>query len=553
MRKSYRCFLLAVAALVAATIFTHTVSAAGSYTINGISVQSGDFGNSPKDECYAYAQNFYKKVWNGATFSSNRHTTDNYLVNLSKGDLPLTAENLKKYISGAALGSSIRICSSGELEAGDGYQGHSLFLVQKDESGFTTFNGGRSQKASPTGYKEEYMTWEGFASFWGKIYTDAHIKYIKWPNAAPYGTGSDTNPAGGDTTGNETTPDSGGALGTVTDPDAPLKLEPYRAESVAEIEILFGTKEPFLKTTTPPDTMTHRVYQVEITEPGYLNILHYNNIHGYGEHVMKGSCLYASQAYVSSINAYFFKGDPVSTGDYIGRTQASYYLMPGTYYYKIDLHSYVDPEKDCFLAVFLPAKAVAGVDTIEYDEYNTSATVRFHKMPGEIEEIRLAPKENTTLKALKAYDNDSYWSERYTKYADPEAIDKFFKQGWEIKENGTYTLYFRSNEGEGYHYPVMVTVTIDKLEEYVPTTSVTLNKTKATLKTGKKLKLKATVAPKFATNKAVTWSSSNKKVATVSKNGVVTAKKKGKCTITVKTADGKKKSCKITVVKGKIK
>lgn len=42
----------------------------------------------------------------------------------------------------------------------------------------------------------------------------------------------------------------------------------------------------------------------------------------------------------------------------------------------------------------------------------------------------------------------------------------------------------------------------------------------------------------------MTWSSSNKKVATVDKNGVVTAVKKGTVTITAKTSGGKKATCK---------
>ncbi|MBQ9014992.1 MAG: Ig-like domain-containing protein [Firmicutes bacterium] len=68
------------------------------------------------------------------------------------------------------------------------------------------------------------------------------------------------------------------------------------------------------------------------------------------------------------------------------------------------------------------------------------------------------------------------------------------------------------------------------------------------MKKGKKKTLKATVSPSNAANKAVTWKSSNKKVATVTSKGVVKAKKKGKATITVTTKDGKKKAtCKITV------
>lgn len=85
-------------------------------------------------------------------------------------------------------------------------------------------------------------------------------------------------------------------------------------------------------------------------------------------------------------------------------------------------------------------------------------------------------------------------------------------------------------------------------ETVVKVTKVKLNKKKKTLKVGKKYQLKATVSPNDATNKSVTWKSSNKKVAKVSKNGKVTAVGKGKATITVVTKDGKfKAKCKITV------
>jgi len=47
----------------------------------------------------------------------------------------------------------------------------------------------------------------------------------------------------------------------------------------------------------------------------------------------------------------------------------------------------------------------------------------------------------------------------------------------------------------------------------------------------------------------LTWSSGNKKIATVSKTGLVNAKKKGTVTITVKTANNKKAKIKIKVVK----
>ena len=67
-----------------------------------------------------------------------------------------------------------------------------------------------------------------------------------------------------------------------------------------------------------------------------------------------------------------------------------------------------------------------------------------------------------------------------------------------------------------------------------------LNKTKATLKVGKKLALKLTGA------KAEKWTTSNKTIATVSSKGIVTARKAGTVTIRAITSE-KKYACKITV------
>ena len=73
----------------------------------------------------------------------------------------------------------------------------------------------------------------------------------------------------------------------------------------------------------------------------------------------------------------------------------------------------------------------------------------------------------------------------------------------------------------------------------VPVTAVTLDKETLALDTGdnKTATLVATVDPNKATDKTVTWDSSDKTVATV-ENGVVTALKHGTTTITVKTVDG---------------
>lgn len=77
-----------------------------------------------------------------------------------------------------------------------------------------------------------------------------------------------------------------------------------------------------------------------------------------------------------------------------------------------------------------------------------------------------------------------------------------------------------------------------KVTVYMKTTGVKLNKSESSVYAGETITLKATVQPTNANNQSVTWSSSNKKVATVSSKGVVTGVAAGTAVITVKTAEG---------------
>ena len=91
-------------------------------------------------------------------------------------------------------------------------------------------------------------------------------------------------------------------------------------------------------------------------------------------------------------------------------------------------------------------------------------------------------------------------------------------------------------------------VTVNK--KIYPVESVSIDKTSLELTEGDKATLTATVLPDNATNKNVSWSSSDEKVATVSANGEVTAVAPGKATITVTTEDGAKTAkCEVTVNK----
>ncbi|ALM50452.1 hypothetical protein AMR72_17095 [Flavobacterium psychrophilum] len=82
----------------------------------------------------------------------------------------------------------------------------------------------------------------------------------------------------------------------------------------------------------------------------------------------------------------------------------------------------------------------------------------------------------------------------------------------------------------------------------VAVTAVTLSPSTATLNIGATLQLTPTVLPSNATNKSVTYASSNTGVATVNSSGLVTAISSGTATITVTTVNGNKtNTCTVTV------
>jgi|GEM_PF-3387852 len=77
----------------------------------------------------------------------------------------------------------------------------------------------------------------------------------------------------------------------------------------------------------------------------------------------------------------------------------------------------------------------------------------------------------------------------------------------------------------------------DTITVIIPVTGVSLNESSHTLIVSGTDQLTATIAPANATNKNVTWASSNPSVATVNSSGLVTAVALGSATITVTAAD----------------
>ncbi|MDR1582305.1 MAG: Ig-like domain-containing protein [Prevotellaceae bacterium] len=93
------------------------------------------------------------------------------------------------------------------------------------------------------------------------------------------------------------------------------------------------------------------------------------------------------------------------------------------------------------------------------------------------------------------------------------------------------------------------TCAVTVLKDIIVVTSVTVDTLTLSLKKDEKYTLKATVEPSDASDKTITWSSSDSEIADVdTSTGEVTAKAGGTATITATTTNGKTATCAVTVI-----
>ena len=159
--------------------------------------------------------------------------------------------------------------------------------------------------------------------------------------------------------------------------------------------------------------------------------------------------------------------------------------------------------------------------------------------------VTLIKGRNTTIKAkvspTNATNKKLKWTTSNAKVATVNQSGKITAKG-----KGTATIKVMALDGSNKYATCKVTVK-------QPVTSIKLNKKTVTLKAKGSAKqktatLRATVSPKNANNKAVKWTSSKSKIATVNSKGKVTAKKKGTCYVIATAKDGSKKSAKCKIV-----
>jgi uncharacterized protein YjdB len=146
----------------------------------------------------------------------------------------------------------------------------------------------------------------------------------------------------------------------------------------------------------------------------------------------------------------------------------------------------------------------------------------------------------------------------YSIYDDREvrSVMRDEKNLWsdiDMNKNRTLTLTVPKIESNGGEYHIGSDVYYYTSIKDKIVTKLTVNKTSVSMRKGKTFRIKAKVINTMtgkkiaAQTKKIKYSSSSKKVATVSSKGVIKAKKKGTCYITVKAPDGKKRKIKVKV------
>ena len=160
----------------------------------------------------------------------------------------------------------------------------------------------------------------------------------------------------------------------------------------------------------------------------------------------------------------------------------------------------------------------------------TTKTVSIY--PGKTAKINVK-YSNTTAQTTKV------WASTNTRVAtvDQNGVVKGVRAG-----KATITLTVQ-NPGDANALVLTKDVTV---KQYV--TSIKLNASTKAIYNGKSFTLKATVNPKNAAYKTVTFSSNNTRIATVNSKGVVVGKKPGTAYITVKAKDGSNKSARCKVI-----
>jgi len=150
-----------------------------------------------------------------------------------------------------------------------------------------------------------------------------------------------------------------------------------------------------------------------------------------------------------------------------------------------------------------------------------------------------AKDEESGIKRLKYMAGSKKAKDFLPSGAGTEIELKDGKGSFKVKKDGIYTVFVTDYRGNNTVKEINV--------KTIKTTDLKLIRNNVTMRVGDQYDLLAYVKPTNYTDQ-LTYSSSDKDVATVTKKGMIKAVKEGEARIVVRTSSGLKKLCKVTVV-----
>ena len=226
------------------------------------------------------------------------------------------------------------------------------------------------------------------------------------------------------------------------------------------------------------------------------------------------------------------------TYEFVGEVQPENVTAPGEKFYKdgttVDVETEASANGYIFSGWSTDAATVAdGKFVINNDVHFVGSWTKLYNVTyiyeGEVP---------TNAPAVPAEEN--YAAGKTVEVKGVPSLDGYTFTGW-------YTEDVTFADGE-FTMPAQNVVLKGKWEKNkVPVTDITVDKTEIELEPGKTDKIIVTVTPDDATDKTVTYTSSNPEVAEVEEDGTIVAKKDGETIITVKTEDGSEKTVTVKV------
>lgn len=190
-----------------------------------------------------------------------------------------------------------------------------------------------------------------------------------------------------------------------------------------------------------------------------------------------------------------------------------------------------------------------GARTISVNVTVTKQSIDMTSFKVEPSKIQLKPGENIRIKT--SYFPLNATTRKMSFISNNDNIAKVSESGL-ITAVDTGTTIIKVRPIVGYFgSEIEVIVSEEVSNEGSEVTEMKLNKSSVTLVQGESEKVIATVTPDNAKNKTITWKSSNTSIATVTKNGVVYAKKAGTVNITASTSNNISKTVRVTVTEMK--